>query len=93
MFLRVFIPTVLHIGVEEDAVNHSTWEDLCDKILASERQYEESTQGFWHRLWYKTGDSTQALDGWVALIPEAYGLAVVKTGLAVVFKVWHPRKK
>lgn len=80
--LKIYIGTVLGIRVQGDS-----WDGLCEKINHTEDRYSNRKEGFWHSIWYKMGDYSSMLDGWVALIPDAYGLAVVKTGLAVVFKV------
>jgi hypothetical protein len=62
-------------------------EELADKLANTEARYTDRQKTFWHSLWYHVGDTKETLDAWVALIPNEYGLAVVKTGLAVVFKV------
>jgi hypothetical protein len=62
-------------------------EELADKLANTEARYTDRQKTFWHSLWYHVGDTKDTLDAWVALIPNEYGLAVVKTGLAVVFKV------
>jgi len=62
---------------------------LCDKIASMEKAYGETNQGLWHRLWYGMGDSREVVEAWIGLIPDAYGLSVVKTGVAVVFKVGY----
>jgi len=83
--LKFYIPNTLRIPYEGDSEN--SWDKLGDRINQMQTKYKDSTDGFWHRLWYGIGDAKDAIDPWVSLIPEAYGLAVVKTGLAVVFKV------
>ena len=80
--LKIYISTTLRIRVQGDS-----WDGLCEKINHAEDRYRNRKEGLWHSIWYKMGDYSSVLDGWVALIPDAYGLAVVKTGLAVVFKV------
>ena len=84
--LREYTTKILGIGFEADT--RDSWEELSEKIIMTESNYKTETDGFWHRLWYGIGDANDAATAWVALIPEAYGLAIVKTGLAVVFKVW-----
>lgn len=52
-----------------------------------EKAYRKSKEGFWHRFWYGMGNEKEVAKVWLDLIPNEYGLAVVKTGIAVVFKV------
>ncbi|KLU92193.1 hypothetical protein MAPG_11139 [Magnaporthiopsis poae ATCC 64411] len=63
------------------------WETLGEEIMKSQQDYEASKSGFWHKIWYGVGDAKDAIDPWVALIPSDYGLAIVKTGVAVLFKL------
>ncbi|KAF8855714.1 hypothetical protein BDZ45DRAFT_625997, partial [Acephala macrosclerotiorum] len=83
--LKFYIPNTLNIEYQGDTPQ--SWDQLGEKINKTQTQYKDSTDGFWHSLWYGMGDAKDAIDPWVSLIPEAYGLAVVKTGLAVVFKL------
>ncbi|ROW04740.1 hypothetical protein VMCG_04873 [Cytospora schulzeri] len=41
----------------------------------------------WHKIWYGIGDSSEVVNVWIDFIPDEFGLAVVKTGLAVIFKL------
>ncbi|KAL9116541.1 MAG: hypothetical protein Q9187_006933, partial [Circinaria calcarea] len=82
--LKFNIPTTLGIRYEGDT--QESWDNLVEKISQTQTKYKDSTDGFWHSLWYNIGDAKDAMDPWLAIIPEAYGLAVVKAGLAVVFK-------
>ncbi|KAH1912894.1 hypothetical protein KXV92_009726 [Aspergillus fumigatus] len=49
------------------------------------KSLEELLKRYLPETW-ACSDTKDTLDPWVALIPNEYGLAVVKTGLAVVFK-------
>ncbi|AEO53772.1 hypothetical protein MYCTH_2295558 [Thermothelomyces thermophilus ATCC 42464] len=60
---------------------------LADKIGAMEKAFGKSKQGLWHRLWYGLGNNKDVIEAWVDLIPDQYGLSVIKAGLAVVFKL------
>ncbi|KAE8449419.1 hypothetical protein EG329_008027 [Mollisiaceae sp. DMI_Dod_QoI] len=80
--LRAYIPTTLGIQYEGD-----TWDGLCEKINQAQKGHTDATKGTWHSIWYKMGDAKNDLDGWLNIIPDAYGIAMVKTGLAVVFKL------
>ncbi|KAI3340822.1 hypothetical protein F4824DRAFT_517265 [Ustulina deusta] len=60
---------------------------LCDRIGDMEKAYRESKQGLWHRFWYGCGDVRDITEAWLDLIPNEYGLSVLKAGVAVVFKL------
>lgn len=62
---------------------------LCDRIGEMEKAYRESKQRLWHRFWYGCGDVRDITEAWLDLIPNEYGLSVLKTGVAVVFKVGY----
>lgn len=64
-----------------------SWEEICEKVNRTQKEYSDSTEGFWHRIWYKIGDSKELVSPWADLIPDAYGLAVVKVGVAVIIKI------
>ena len=64
-----------------------SWNSVCEKIVQTEKAYRKRKEGFWHSLWYKAGDSRDILEGWTSLIPNQYGLAIVKASIAVIFKV------
>ncbi len=79
--LRAYITESLRIQV-------TTFDDsLCEKIGDMEKAYNKSREGLWYRLWYGMGDATETSKAWLDLIPDSYGMAVAKTGVAVVFKV------
>lgn len=83
--LRIYVPAALRSEIEDDS--RDAWDRLSEKISETETGYSDTKNGFWHRLWYNIGESEDICHAWVALIPDSYGLAVVKTGLAVVFQV------
>lgn len=83
--LKRYLPENLGLQFQEDA---KKLEELAEKLANKEAQYTNRQKTFWHSLWYYIGDAKDTLDGWVALIPNEYGLVVVKTGLAVIFKVY-----
>ncbi|KAI1169850.1 hypothetical protein F4777DRAFT_595865 [Nemania sp. FL0916] len=61
-------------------------ENLCDRIGEMEKTYRESKNGFWHRFWYGCGDVRDMNEVWLDLIPDEYGLSVLKAGIALVLK-------
>ncbi|CAG8955491.1 hypothetical protein HYFRA_00010358 [Hymenoscyphus fraxineus] len=84
--LREYIRQNLRIPFEGE-YQGKVGDELCEKILLTEKQYGDRTGGRWHSIWYKMGGKTDMLEGWVNLIPDEHGLAVVKMGLAVVLKL------
>jgi hypothetical protein len=81
--LRLCLPTTLRIEAEET----TSWEDMLEQVQKMETTYRGRKSGFWHSIWHKAGENRGEIEGWVVLIPDTCGLAVVKVGLAVVFKV------
>jgi hypothetical protein len=66
-------------------------DDLCNQIGEMEKGYSESREGLWHRFWY--GMDNMDVEGWLDLvIPDEYGLSVIKAGIALVFKVGLPSR-
>jgi hypothetical protein len=63
---------------------------LSDKIGEMETAYKKTKEGFWHRLWYRMGNNQEIVSAWLDLIPNEYGLFIIKAGIAVVFKVGYP---
>ncbi|PLB53482.1 hypothetical protein P170DRAFT_435110 [Aspergillus steynii IBT 23096] len=82
--LRRTLLTKLELELPENAAK---LEELSERLAGAEDQYKERKNGRWHSIWYSIGEGKDMIDPWVALIPNEYGLAVVKTGLAVVFKL------
>jgi hypothetical protein len=82
--LRQYITETLCIPV-------TTFDDgLSDKISEMEKAYEKTKDGFWHRLWYRMGNNQDIVSAWLDLIPNEYGLFIIKAGIAVIFKVGYP---
>ncbi|KAL1842954.1 hypothetical protein VTJ49DRAFT_3595 [Mycothermus thermophilus] len=68
-------------------------EELCDKIRKLESTYIQAKEGRWRRMWYRMGSASEMVEPWLGLIPDAYGLAVLKTGVAVVLKLAEHSKE
>ncbi|KAK4096692.1 hypothetical protein N658DRAFT_527585 [Parathielavia hyrcaniae] len=99
-----FVPGYKHYLDLEQALEHYIAETLripftgfdttlCDKIGKMEKSHSDSKQGLWHRLWYGMGAAKETADAWLGVIPDSYGMAVVKTGIAVVFKLAEDSKE
>jgi len=64
------------------------WDTLSKDMLKSQDDFEAGKEGgFWGKIWYNLGSAKDAIDPWIALIPNEYGLAAVKMGVAVLLKV------
>ncbi|KAH6686736.1 hypothetical protein F5X68DRAFT_261749 [Plectosphaerella plurivora] len=64
----------------------ANWDNgISEQIAKMEKGYSNHKEGFWHSLWYKAGSHEESLNAWAGLIPDEYGLGVVKGGLAIIF--------
>lgn len=88
--LRLMLPGILGFEIPPQT-NTQGWETVCDKVLSTQKDYTERQQGPWRRIWHGIGKASENVDVWVGWIPDEFGLAVVKTGLALVIKVCDTR--
>lgn len=63
------------------------WDDLTESLLTAEKDYEDQGKDRWRRIWYGLGNKADVTTPWIEIIPNEYGLAVVKTGVALILKV------
>lgn len=63
------------------------WDELTKKVLAAEQSNTDQNESKWREIWWGIGESSEVVSAWVELIPNEYGLAIVKTGLALIFNV------
>lgn len=63
------------------------WDDLTESLLAAENDYADQAKDRWRRIWYGLGDKADIVNPWIELIPNEYGLAIVKASVAVILKV------
>lgn len=80
------LPAILGLQVPVQSTPEG-WDNICNQILKAQKDYTERERGMWHRIWYGLGDASELANIWIEFIPDEFGLAVVKTGLAVIFKV------
>lgn len=80
------LPGILGLEVPPQTTTKG-WDAACDKLLSNHKDYTERQQGPWRRIWHGIGRASENVDVWVGWIPDEFGLAVVKTGLALVIKV------
>ncbi|KAG6356455.1 hypothetical protein INS49_015843 [Diaporthe citri] len=63
------------------------WDDLTESLLTAEKDYEDQGKDRWRRIWYGLGDKADVTTPWIEIIPNEYGLAIVKTGVALILKL------
>lgn len=63
------------------------WDDLTESLLAAGKDYDDHGKDRWHRIWYGLGDKADVVMPWTEIIPNEYGLAIVKTGVAAILRV------
>lgn len=84
--LRLMLPEVLGLEAPPQT-NPRGWDTVCNKVLSTQKDYTERQQSSWRRIWHGVGKASENVDVWVGWIPDEFGLAVVKTGLALVIKL------
>ncbi|ROV99656.1 hypothetical protein VSDG_03101 [Cytospora chrysosperma] len=84
--LKVVLPAIMGFQVPAQSTPEG-WETMCNQILNTQRDYTEKENTIWHKIWYGMGEASEIVNVWIDLIPDEFGLAVVKTGLAVIFKL------
>ncbi|KAJ5779272.1 hypothetical protein N7457_006992 [Penicillium paradoxum] len=82
--LKHYLPENLGINFENNA---ERLEQISERLINAQKAFTDRDNRWWYSLWRNIGEEKYALQGWIALIPNEYGLAIVKTGLAVVFKL------
>ncbi|PWY83401.1 hypothetical protein BO70DRAFT_361519 [Aspergillus heteromorphus CBS 117.55] len=83
--LRAYVPSTLNI----DTTNY-TWDALFDRLSAAETEWQATGQSatqLFAKAWLKVGENREVIDPWISLIPDSYGLAVVKSGVAIILKL------
>ncbi|PSR97133.1 hypothetical protein BD289DRAFT_426517 [Coniella lustricola] len=80
-------------GVIATNPSKEDWDELCKAVSAED--LAPSPQGRVSRIVDIVGKNKDAIDPWVSLIPNEYGLAVVKTAMAIALKLAerHGQKK
>ncbi|KAF4444281.1 hypothetical protein F53441_11189 [Fusarium austroafricanum] len=86
--LQPSIQSYLSNGVGFDRkTTQEEWEALYDDIAAAEAKANESDNGpleVFNKMILKIGENSDAIDPWINLIPDSYGLCVVKSGFALL---------
>lgn len=80
--MKQYVPS--HLGIQ---FSNDAWDDLFEKICGTESETEEKNRNVRRLFWYKMGNKREHILPWLALIPDAYGLEVIKAAVALVLKV------
>ncbi|RAH76602.1 hypothetical protein BO86DRAFT_249007 [Aspergillus japonicus CBS 114.51] len=69
----------------------SSWEAVFDRVTEAEKEWqtadEKGARAIFSKAWLKLGDKRELIDPWINIIPDSYGLAVVKAGFAVALNL------
>ncbi|KAK6823052.1 hypothetical protein RU639_006101 [Aspergillus parasiticus] len=70
--------------------NECPWSVVFDRLAEAERKWATGDKGaraIFAKTWVKIGENKEIIDPWLNLIPDSYGLAVVKTGVALLLQL------
>ncbi|KAI1125359.1 hypothetical protein F5Y10DRAFT_247249 [Nemania abortiva] len=87
--LRDYVPAAFEIDVGPTTPKVE-WDGLFDKINDLEEKAhgtEHGPRAIFCRLALKIGENKEVIDPWISLIPNDYGLAVVKCAVAIMLNV------
>ncbi|KAF2973271.1 hypothetical protein GQX73_g426 [Xylaria multiplex] len=87
--LRDYVPAAFRIDVGPNTPKVE-WDGLFDKINEVEEKAHGTDHGpraVFRKLALKIGEYKEVIDPWISLIPNEYGLAVVKCAVAIVLNV------
>lgn len=86
-YTRHSLETKIDIGTE---VSATAWSELYEKIASAEDRVhgrERGPSAIFKKLVLKIGNHKEVIDPWVGLIPNEYGLSVVKSAIAIILSV------
>lgn len=72
-----------------DVLNCS-WDDVFDQMERAKGDYQakaENPRNPFRWLWRKAGSASEAVQPWLDLIPDEFGLSVARGGIAIIFHV------
>ena len=84
------LEALLRSHVKSIPDNECPWTVVCDRLAEAERKWATGDKGaraIFAKTWVKIGETKEMIDPWLNLIPDSYGLAVVKTGVALLLQV------
>lgn len=71
-------------------VFNCSWDDLFNQMARAQGDHEAQSgrKGNWFKyLWRKAGSKSDAIEPWLQLIPDEYGLSIVRGAIGIVFHV------
>lgn len=77
-------------GTFAHKMTRDEWEALYDDIAIAEAKASDSDNGpleIFNKMVLKIGENSDSVDPWINLIPNSYGLCVVKSGFALLLSV------
>ncbi len=66
------------------------WDDLFEQIARAQGEHgaNGAKKSQWYKyLWRKAGSKAEAVEPWLQLIPDEYGLSLLRGSIAIVFHV------
>ncbi|UNI22166.1 hypothetical protein JDV02_008080 [Purpureocillium takamizusanense] len=70
--------------------SESSWDALFEKVNDAEARLhgtEKRPLEIFKKMWLKVGENQAVIDPWLSLIPDSYGLAVVRSAIAIILKI------
>jgi hypothetical protein len=71
-------------------ISTCTWEDIFAHMGSVRSEYEEQARGIkgiFHKLWRSAGGTADFVTPFFDLVPDDYGLQVLKAGFTIFFTV------
>ncbi|KAN0104281.1 hypothetical protein V8E51_010026 [Hyaloscypha variabilis] len=87
--LQEYVPLEFGITISQNPTKKA-WNDLFDKAVTAEEDASKSENGIlaiFSQMFVTVGENSDIIDPWISLIPDPYGLAVVKSAILIVLKV------
>lgn len=83
--LKAYAPSILDIELSNNYTLDSIFDRVCDAEARCHPQ--DNARDIFRNAWLKVGEFEGEISPWIDLIPDSYGLAVVKSGIAIILKV------
>ncbi|KAK0720869.1 hypothetical protein B0H67DRAFT_206322 [Lasiosphaeris hirsuta] len=72
------------------SLTETDWQSLFESVALAEAaasNLDNSPFEIFNRFAIRVGERTDVIDPWVCLIPDSYGLSVIKSAVAILLKV------
>ncbi|KAK3363461.1 hypothetical protein B0T25DRAFT_576052 [Lasiosphaeria hispida] len=95
--LQEYAPLKFGIAVGPETSKNG-WDELFDRVNSAEKDVygtDNSPGAIFNKLACKVGENREVIDPWVNLIPNEFGLAVLKSAIAIVlnFAEWRAEER